>query len=337
MTTIKDIAEYAGVSATTVSNVIHGKKNRVSQDTIDRIQNAIKELNYVPNMYARSLVSSSSRMVAFITLLPTRTDASFSDDTFQMSFLSTIESILRANGYYLMFRRVESVDELQMFLQNWNVDGIFVSGICDQKFEEFSGELKIPTIVIDSLDYAQNTYKVGLDDEGGGYRATKYLIEKGHRRIAFTTSPIHEGYVLKARLDGYKRALRENGIPYESSLVFESEIDLESTANVADKLAKIDKLTAVVSSTDIMAAGIMTRLHDLGISVPDDISITGFDDSALSKMTIPPLTTIRQDMIDKATVAATNMVNILLGEEDVPREMILPVELIERKSVADIN
>ena len=338
MTTIKDIAEYVGVSATTVSNVIHGRKNRVSEDTVARIQDAIKELNYVPNMFARSLASSSSRVVAFVNLIPTRADATFSDDTFQMSFLSTLESILRENGYFLMFRRVETTEELRMFLQNWNVDGIFVGGICDRDFAEILSELTIPTIVIDTLAYVkEDTCKVGLDDENGGYLATSHLIDMGHRRIAFTTSPMHDGYVMKGRFTGYKKALAERGVTYDSGLIFECDVDLKTTIKLAKTLAKISGLTAVFASTDIMAAGIMTGFHDLGIDVPGDISIVGFDDVALSRMTMPPLTTIRQDMLAKARAAGENMVKMLMGDKAAKRDIILPVELIKRKSVADIN
>jgi len=338
MVTIKDIAEYAGVSATTVSNVIHGRKNRVSEDTVERINEAIKELHYVPNMFARSLVSSSSRVIAFVNLIPTRADSTFSDDTFQMAFLSTIESILRTNGYYLMFRRVETVDELRMFLQNWNVDGIFVGGICDMEFAKVLSELTVPTIVIDSLTYVNDDiYQVGLDDEGGAYLATKYLIDKGHERIAFTTSPMHDGYVMKMRFAGYKKALAEAGITYDSSLVFESDVDLASCSKLAEKLSTINGLTAIFSSTDIMAAGIMTKFHEMGISIPDDISIVGFDDVSLCKMMLPPLTTIRQDMLAKASEAAKNMIKILLGAEEAQKKIILPVELIERNSVKTLK
>lgn len=337
MTTIKDIAEYAGVSATTVSNVIHGKSNRVSKETVERIQKAIRELNYVPNMFARSLVSNSSRVVALINHVPTRSDATFSDATFQMVFLSTIESILRENGYYLMFRRVETEDELDMFLHNWNVDGMFVAGIVDKPFYDAVASLTIPKVMVDSYVCPADTCNVGLDDEGGEYMATKHLIEKGHRRIAFTTPAMHEGYVMKARFEGYKRALSEYGIPYDSRLVYESDVDLQSCRNLADELAKINNLTAVVSSTDIMAAGILTRLHEIGVRVPEDISIIGFDDAAIAQITIPTLTTIRQDMVLKAATAAENMVMMLKGEQAANRRIELPAELITRNSVADIN
>lgn len=337
MTTIKDIAEYTGVSATTVSNVIHGKKNRVSQDTIDKIQDAIKELNYVPNMFARSLVSSSSKVVALINHLPTRADAAFSDESFQMVFLSTIESILRENGYYLMFRRIENRSELTQFLQNWNVDGLFIAGVCDQEFVDSISDIQSPMVFIDSYCDLDDACDVTLDDDGGTYLATKYLIENGHKRIAFATSPMHDGYVMKERFKGYQRALEEAGIASDSRLIFETDVDLESCRKLSKDITKISNLTAVVATTDVMAAGLITGFRELGISVPDDISIVGFDDSTMSQMTVPPLTTVRQDMVGKASAAANNMVKMLKGEKTDELRVELPVELIVRDSVRKLG
>jgi len=337
MTTIKDIAEYTGVSATTVSNVIHGKKNRVSPDTIKKIEDAIEELHYVPNLFARSLVSSSSKVVAFITNVPTSADRAFFNESFQMIFLSTLESILRENGYYLMFRCVETADELRMFLRNWNVDGLFVSGIVDQDFIDAVKQITVPTVMVDSYCSAEDLCDVGHDDDDGGYQATKYLIDNGHSKIAFTTSNMREGYVMSERLKGYKAALTEAGIPYASRLVMEAGVDLESCRKLAKDIVAIGNVTGIVATTDIMAAGLITALRELGLSVPEDISIVGFDDAPISHMTVPPLTTIRQDMIEKVTGASEIMIRMLNGEKvsDVRKEF--PVSLVVRDSVKKIN
>jgi len=337
MTTIKDIAEYTGVSATTVSNVIHGKKNRVSPETIEKIQNAIKELNYVPNMFARSLVSNSSKVVALISYVPTRSDADFTDESFQMIFLSTIESILRENGYYLMFRRIESKDEVSHFLQNWNVDALFITGICDQELFDAVSDVNIPTVLLDSYCNPADYCDIGHDDDNGGYMATKYLLDNGHKRIAFASSPMRDGYVMKERLKGYKAALAEAGVPYDSHLVFESDVDLNACRVLAKEMLKVSNLTAVFATTDIMAAGLMTAFRELGKKIPEDISFVGFDDVKLCQMTVPALTTIRQDMAEKAAAAANNMVLMLKGEKTKNKRIELPVELIVRDSVADIR
>ena len=134
MVTIRDIAQATGVSATTVSNVIHGKSNRVSAETIQNINNAIKELGYVPNMSARSLVSSSSKVIGFVNHAVKRENANFMEDPFHSAAIGAIEAALHENGYYLMLHTVETAEELATFVQNWNLDGLFFTGIFMDKF-----------------------------------------------------------------------------------------------------------------------------------------------------------------------------------------------------------
>jgi len=184
MVTIRDIAQATGVSATTVSNVIHGRNKRVSAETIQSINDAIKELGYVPNMSARSLVSSSSKVIGFVNHVITRTDTNMMDDPFHSAAIGAIETALRENGYYLMLRTVETAEELVAFLQNWNMDGLFFTGIFKDKFFDSVAGLHIPVVLIDSYVHTPQFCNVGLEDFTGSYNATHYLIQKGHRHIA---------------------------------------------------------------------------------------------------------------------------------------------------------
>lgn len=337
MTTIKDIAEYTGVSATTVSNVIHGKSNRVSPQTVQKIQDAIRDLNYVPNMFARSLVSSSSKVVAMIDHVPTRTDANFSDSTLQLDVLSTLESILRENGYYLMFRRVETAEELTGFLANWNVDGLFVGGVIDRDFYEELKKTSTPKVYFDCYvcDDAEDC-SIGVNDCEAVRNAVQYMIDNGHRRIAFASQPLHDGYVMKERFKGYKEALEINGISYDSNLVFESEVGLDACRNTAHEILSTSGITAVMATTDLMAAGLMTAFRENGARIPEDISIVGFDNVAISQMTYPPLTTLNHDMRTKSRLAGENMIKMLKGEKADGR-VECKLDLVIRESVAKIG
>ena len=341
MTTIKDIAEYTGVSATTVSNVIHGRKNRVSKETVERIQDAIEKLGYVPNQFARSLVSSSSRVIALINYIPTKEDAVFADESYQMSFLNAMETVLREHDYFFMYRLVETVEELKYFLQNWSVDGFFVSGCKDPEFMNALKTVTTPTVLIDSY-IGGNERDVRHDDFEGGRLATSHLIEKGHKRIAFASTDIHDSRYMEQRYLGYLDALKSAGISPDESLVFESGVDIDSTRPVAEKIAATDGVTGVVSTTDVMAAGLVAAFTDMGIAVPDDISIVGYDDTPLSRVITPRLTTIRQDIRQKAKTAALYMLKSLGREvegEDLPSDgcIVLPVKLIVRDSVKEIR
>ncbi|WP_310604933.1 LacI family DNA-binding transcriptional regulator [Anaerosporobacter sp.] len=333
MATIKDIAAYTGVSCTTVSNVIHGRSTRVSPETESKIQEAIKTLGYIPNMSARALVSNSSKVVALINHIVTDKEQNFMDDPFQATFVGIIESVLREHGYYLMVRTVETSDELLAFLQTWNVDGLFITGMFRDSFFDALTDLKLPIIFIDSYVHHPNFCNVGLEDFKGSYQATKYMIEHGHKHIAFASPSIKDGGVLQERFLGYKSALTEAGIPFNKDIVFQYEMDLDSCQQLSDKLIEYPQVTAIITTADIMAAGIITGLRNNGIRVPEDISIMGFDDLYISQIITPTLTTIHQDMQLKGNVAVDFMVQKLEGKTLSQTEIVLPIHLVERNSV----
>lgn len=337
MATIKDIANYTGVSCTTVSNVIHGRSGRVSEETVQKIQDAIKKFNYAPNMSARSLVSNSSKVVALINHVVTDKDVNFMDDPFLASFVGIIESALREHGYYLMIRTVDTAQELISFLQNWNVDGLFITGIFRDSFFDSLSTLDLPIVLIDSYVRHPKFCNVGLEDFKGSYDATEHLIENGHTKIAFTSPSIKDGGVLQERFLGYKSALTKHGIPFDKNLVFEYEMDLTSCQTLSRNLVEIKGLTGVVASADIMAAGIMTGLREYGKRIPDDISIVGFDDLSTSRMLTPALTTIHQNMPLKGKMAVNFMIQKLEGNIPDTNEITLPTHLVKRQSVKNIR
>ena len=336
MVTIRDIAQATGVSATTVSNVIHGRAGRVSAETIQNINNAIKQLGYVPNMSARSLVSSSSKVIGFVNHVITNENINFMDDPFHSAVIGAIESALRENGYYLMLRTVETSEELATFIQNWNMDGLFFTGIFKDKFFDSISGLNIPVVLIDSYLRVPDFCNVGLEDFTGSYDATRYLIEKGHRRIGFASPNIKDGGVLQERFLGYKAALAEASIPFDKSLVFQHEMDIASCHAASSEIVKHPDLTGLVVSADIMAAGIMAGLKSFGKRIPEDISIIGFDDISIAKLVSPPLTTIRQDLNLKGRLAVDFMLQLLSGNPLETTEVTLPTRLIERDSVKSL-
>lgn len=337
MSTIKDIASIVGVSATTVSNVIHGKSGRVSAETIERINDAIDRLGYVPNMSARSLVSSSSKVIGMISHLTANTKETIVEDPFHSAFIGSIEKTLRENGYYLMLRAVESTSDMVSFLRNWNVDGLFFTGVFEDEFYEALNDLNIPIVLIDSYVPPSKMCNIGLEDFNGGYTATRYLIDHGHRNIAFASPTIKNRGVVSERFLGYKKALAEASISFRSEIVFEQELDTETTVALGHELAKRNDITAVFATADILAAGIMAGIQQSGKKVPDDISVIGFDDINLCRLTSPTLTTIHQDAPYKGKLAVNFLIDLLDRNTLQEREIILPIRLVERNSVKSIN
>lgn len=338
MITINDIATMAGVSNTTVSNVIHGRTKRVSEKTIEKINKIIEEYNYVPNMPARALASSSSKVVALVNHLDSMKSGNFLEDPFHGAFIGAVEEALREKGYYLMIRTIKNCDDLKNFLRNWNVDGLFLTGVFQEEdIYDSLVSLKSPVVLIDSyLERYSKMINIGLHDFEGGYIATKHLLENGHRRIAFACPPIRSGGVVSKRLEGYQKALSEYDIPYDETLVFQREFSSTKTVALGAMLAGREDITAVFSTADIMAAGIMAGVHQSGLSVPDDLSVIGFDDINWCKMTNPTLTSVHQDANIKGELAAEFMMKLLDGITLEDRSVILPVSLTIRESVKQI-
>lgn len=336
MATIKDIAREAGVSATTVSNVIHGKASRVSQQTIAQINEIIKRSGYTPNMSARALVSNSSKVIGMINHLVPRTSGSFVEDPFHSTLIGSIEEVLRDNGYYLMLRTVEDSADLLTFLRNWNIDGMFFIGLFRDAFFDTLSEVDIPVVLIDSYIEHPRMQNIGLEDFNGGYIATRHLIERGHTHIVFASSPIHADGVVQQRLRGYKSALKEAGIPFREDYIFEQEFTVSSDIELGKEIASKKDVTAVFATADILAAGIMAGLRQSGAAIPGDISVVGFDDINLCQLISPPLTTVRQDAAQKGRLAVASMIRRLKGEP-IEEPIILPVSLVERESVRSLR
>lgn len=338
MVTIEDIAKEAGVSATTVSNVIHGRTNKVSAYTVDLINEIIRERGYVPNLSARAMKTRSSKVVALINHLESRDQEKFMSDPFFMDLTSAVEKALRERGYFLMIRAISESEDLLAFLRNWNVEGVFMPGLFeDEPFYQTLLDLKLPVVLTDS--YVSNLghmTNIGLQDFEGGRIATEHLIRNGHKRIVFAGPKVKPGGVVEQRLLGYKQALADNGIPFDPSLVYECEFSTTKMMELGGALAKREDITGVFATADILAAGIMSGLQQAGRMVPRDISIVGFDDINWARMTMPMLTTVHQDAVKKGRLAAECMIRLLEGESNQLQNRVLPVQLVERHSVRKI-
>ncbi|MCL1820687.1 MAG: LacI family transcriptional regulator [Oscillospiraceae bacterium] len=333
MITLKDIAREAGVSITTVSNVIHNRKNRVSPELVAKIQEIISNENYVPSMTARTLAKNTSPIIGFINHLVPQRVGGFMADPFHNTFIGSIENCTREKGYFVMVRTVEDSYGLETIHRNWNFAGIILAGMFNDDFFERVRTIGIPYVLIDSYIDLPEVHNVGLEDQKGGYIATRHLLERGHRVIAFTSPIIRKDGVVERRLDGYKQALEEFGVPYDPTLVFEQEISVDEGMKLGRHLSGVEEITGIFASADILAAGIIAGLREADVSVPDDKSIVGFDDNYLCQITHPRLTTIHQDVEMKGTIATEMIVNQLQGVPIKESKVILPVHLVERESV----
>ncbi len=336
MVTLKDIAAEAGVSITTVSNVVHKRANRVSPEMVAKIWAIMEREHYVPSMTARTLANADSSIIGMITHMTPQNVGSTMSDPFLGTFVDGIERRTRENGYFLMIRSVEDARALESISRSWHLSGLILTGMFQDEFFGCVEKLGTPFVLIDSYIDRGDVYSIGLEDEKGGYIATRHLLENGHRTIAFASPTIRDGGVVEQRLIGYRRALAEFGVPFDPSLIFTQEISVEEGRRLGQLLSEKKEITGIFASADILAAGIMTGLRERGVCVPRDKSIVGFDDNYLSQLTNPTLTTIHQDAEQKGMLAADMILAQLRGEPIAERSVILPVSLVERESVRRI-
>lgn len=337
MVTLKDIATEAGVSITTVSNVVHNRTSRVSPEMVAKIWEIIERRNYVPSMTARTLANDNSSIIGVITHLTLENAGSTMSDPFLSTFVEGIERRTREEGYFMMIRSVEDSRALESLSRSWRLSGLIMTGMFQNDFFEYTRNLNIPFVLIDSYIDSPDVYNIGLEDEKGAYIATKHLLDNGHRVIAFASPSIRPGGVVEKRFQGYCRALEEYGVAFDQSLVFTQEITVEEGRKLGHVLSEKKEITGIVASADILAAGIMAGLRERGVSVPRDKSIVGFDDNYLSRLTNPSLTTIHQDAEQKGILATEMILAQMRNEPIAERSVILPVCLIERESVRNLN
>ncbi|MCI1209740.1 MAG: LacI family transcriptional regulator [Treponema sp.] len=336
--TIKDIARQAHVSMMTVSNVINGKEGRVSKETAELVRKIIAENNYVPNYSARSLSSNSSHIISIIVPYPLRPgDETIISDPYVSTMLGEIEMNLRENGYFAMIRSSNTMQEIISMQKTWNADGvIFILPNYDDFIEDLKTAINLPMVFIDSSSSSSGILKVNVEDEKGTYLATKYLINMGHRKIAITVCP--EGNkLLTKRYNGYRRALSECDLPFDPSLVLPFSPDYRSGINAGRHIAEDQKttgITAVVTTSDISAIGVMEGARLGGLRIPADLSVIGFDNLRTGSYVTPKLTTIDQHMKKKADAAVKLLLDSIKGITGPEgNSACFDVELIERQSV----
>lgn len=334
--TIKDVAKTAGVSIATVSNVLNGT-GRVSSDTIKMVQKAIDELQFVRSASARSLKDKQSQMIAVV--VPFLEKGRLQDNPFYWQLVTGIEEGARNHRLHVLLIGADE-DESYDFVHERHLDGVIVIGVYDQSpVLEKIIDLQVPCVFMDSYLSDPSLVQVYIDDEAGGYIGTRHLIGLGHQRIALLTGKLMENGVNYKRWLGYRRALDEAGIIYDDSLIMQESVSSQGGYQAAQKIGDIShSITAVFAFSDVAAMGMIKGFHDIGISVPHDISVMGFDNIFYCDYMIPSLTTVGQDIIKKGQTAVSLLLEqIGGGSRKADRNVVLPVSLKVRQSTGHVK
>lgn len=332
---IVDVAEAAGVSIATVSNVINDK-GRVSEATRKKIEQIIVQLGYTPNLTARNLKTRKSDLIGVV--VPTMQPGRLQDNPFYWDLLAGVEEGARDRNFHIILTGIDESTETFSFVKERQLDGLIVVGTNEGSpaIPKILG-LRIPTVFIDSYLADAMLYQVFLEDRKGSYQATRYLIELGHRRIALLMGDIpleqipYYG-VLHERWLGYCDALEEADIPYDPALMIKLPTSLEGGYEAADQLIELSDVTAIFSFSDVSAMGLLKRLRERGKRVPEDYSVIGFDNLFMSNYTSPSLTTVAQDIVEKGQAAIGMLLDQIDGRPIMNRTIALPVDVIIRET-----
>ncbi|MCX6496683.1 MAG: LacI family DNA-binding transcriptional regulator [Rhodoluna sp.] len=322
------IAKAAGVSEATVSRVLNGDES-VHPDRAKRVQDAVDKLGYRKNRVASALASGRSGLIAVVI----DDDLSVFSDPFWGTVTSGVSRILSENGLHtvLMVSPVGSVDGgVAHYLKSGEVDGAIFFVLHSDALVNNLKKTGLPMVITGTPHSSMDIPFVDTDNFGGAYSGTKHLINQGCKKIACITGDIGTT-AAKQRLDGYLQAFRETGGIPAKGLICEGDYSLESGMHHARMLLETHPdVDGIFASNDLMAAGAVTVLQDLGRLVPEDVKVVGFDDALIAQTTRPALTTIRQDVVALGEAAGSLMIAQLNGEDVKP--IITPTELIIRAS-----
>jgi len=334
--TQEDVARLAGVSRATVSYVINeqsGGNVRISDETRQRVWAAVKELGYQPNILARSLRSGETRTIGLI--IPDCANPFFAE------VARGIEDAAFEHGYNVVLCNSDGdlVKELRYLdvLASKQVDGILLvaAGASAENLRALAAR-GIPVVVVDRELPDAKVDSVLTDNERGGWLATHHLLSLGHTRISCIAGP-SDVTPSAERVAGYRRALREVAVPVDEALIVRGDFQCESGHRAAaELLARRDPPTAIFACNDMMALGAVGMAASIGLKVPTDLSVVGFDDVRLASYSNPPLTTIVQPKYKMGWLAAEMLIERVRQPRLPPRRHMLDTRLLVRQSTAPL-
>lgn len=339
--TIKDIAKICNVGISTVSRAINDDPG-INKNTKERILKVIEDYQYVPNNSARNLKITESNTIALLI--------KGIDNQFFQGMLKIFEEELKKLEYTFLIHAVgENQDDTGVAVQlakEKRLKGIiFLGGLMDYP-EEKMRMIGIPyvlcTVAVNLDAPKRNCLSVSVDDEKESYKAVDYLCKRGHKKIAIITARETDYAVGRLRLEGYRRALKDNGIKFEPNLVgfMKTDIPEYTSANgyqVAKELIESGtEFTAIYAISDIVAFGAYKAIFDAGKKIPEDYSVMGFDGIEMTKYLNPSLTTMAQPCEQMVKSSIDLLMNAINGNTE-SRQLIMEASLLERDSVADIH
>lgn len=327
--TIADIAEELGLSTATVSNVIHGKTKKVSDETVKRVQELLEKRAYIPSMAGILLAQNDSGILGIVVNDHEKYEGHVLEDGFISASLNALSQQIGQTGYFMLVKVTKQWDDIVRFASMWNMEGLILIGFCEQDYKRLRESMRIPFVVYDGFfQQSQGICNLTIDDFDGGYQVGSYLKQMGHTRVLCLSDNFL--CVDSARTEGCIAALGREAVgllqlPYHK----EERLDF-----YAAHLSEILTYSAVFAASDFYAVELILFLQAHGTQVPRDISVVGFDDSPLCRYCTPGLTTVRQDASVRAETAISLLQDLKNGTQE-GTTIRLPVSLVVRESVRE--
>ena len=331
MVTIKDIAQLAGVSKTTVSKVLNKKDQKISNATRKKILAIVKEKNYTPNKMAQSLVTKKTKTIGVI--IPDIRNPFFTD------IVRGVEDKAIKEDYNIILCNTDEnpQKEIKAFnaLLQKMVDGIIFapSSKMDLNSKQYGLSTK-PIVLVDKKLQIENLKGiVSLDNEEGTFLQVNHLVENNHKKILYLSGPL-KNEITRDRIKGYKKALEQANIKYDENLVIQGEYSLEWGYEIIKSLKRLN-FTAICAANDLIAIGAMKALKERNVNIPKDISVVGFDDIQTSNIIEPQLTTINQNSYNMGYESANILIkNLQENKLNDIQKIVFKPELIIRSSTS---
>lgn len=322
---IIDIANDLGVSTATVSNVIHGKTRKISPQTVKRVQQALEQRGYIPNMAATLLAQNNSRIIGVVVKNHTKYEGKLFMDPFVAGAINYLSDEIQRNGWFMMVKKAEDIMEAAKFASMWNMDGMVLLSFCDDEYQLLRDSIRIPFVVYDGfLENGSRICNTCIDNRDGGRQMGVHLRQLGHKRVLFLADNR-----MCMDLERYEGLCEGLGFPADYW-----EIPLQETPRQQFYQSHVQALrnySAVFAASDAYAVEVMTILQRAGIRIPEDMSVAGFDDGAVCRQVYPSLTSVRQDLQQRAATAVQLLKKM---KEDIgfSQNVLLPVSLVARES-----
>jgi LacI family transcriptional regulator len=331
--TIYDVAREAGVSMATVSRVVNNNPN-VKPQTRKKVFEAIEQLGYRPNAVARGLASKKTTTVGVV--IPDISNSIFAE------VARGIEDIANMYHYNIILCNADKKKDKEIRVVNTllekQVDGLlFMGGVVTDEHNQAFRTSSVPIVLCATTDEQGAIPSVDIDHESAAYDAVSLLIAKGHRNIAMIAGSLQDPALGYARFQGYKRAMTEAGLKVLDEMIRSGNYRYESGVEAMNYFLESDnRPDAVFAATDEMAIGAIHAIQDHGLKVPDDISVVSIDNTRMASMVRPQLTTVAQPMYDIGAVSMRLLTKLMNKENVEQTRIVLPHEIIQRKSVAPV-